>query len=82
MICMNTPSTFEEARLSFDHHSNVDHNIWLYPNYIYYLSRKNEKEFNGDEIEIWTKYAKGDESWMPLKNTIYLEVSLLFKNII
>lgn len=72
---MNSPSIFEEARLSFSHHTKVDHDIWLYPNFIYYLSKKNEEDFTGDEIEIWTKYNKGDESWMPYKNTLYLEVS-------
>jgi hypothetical protein len=76
-ICQNSSSTFEEARISFRHHTKVDHDIWLYPNYIYYLSRKNDRDYTGDEIEIWTKYEKGDESWMPHKQTIYLEVSFI-----
>lgn len=53
MICMNSPNTFEEARISFDHHTSVDHDMWLYPSYIYYLSRKDESDFNGDEFEIF-----------------------------
>lgn len=76
MICLNNPSTFEEARLSFDHHTSVDHDMWLYPNYIYYLSRKDESDFNGDEIDIYQKYLKAEESWMPLKKTIYLAVRI------
>lgn len=78
MICMNSPNTFEEARISFDHHTSVDHDMWLYPSYIYYLSRKDESDFNGDEFEIFQKYSSGNDGWMPYKQTIYLEVSLNF----
>lgn len=71
---MIEPSTFEENKISFDHHKKVEHEIWLYPYFIKYLENKSIKDYTGDELEVWNKYRSGSDDWMPFKNTQYLKV--------
>ena len=53
MICLNEKSVFLAAKRSYQHHIDVEHDIWLYPLYIKYLIEKNNEDFNGDEIYVW-----------------------------
>lgn len=71
---MIPPSTFEENKVSYEHHENVEHDIWLYPNLIKFLSTKDERDFTGDELEVWQTYRRGSDDWIPHKKTIYLNV--------
>jgi len=81
MICMNKPSEFTDNGVSFDNHIKVDHEMWLYPNYIKYLMTKDESEFNGDELAVWRAYKSGSDDWMPKYFTEYIKVRKIPKSL-
>jgi hypothetical protein len=72
LICLNEKSVFLAAKKSYQHHIDVEHDIWLYPLYIKYLIEKDNEDFNGDEIYVWECYLDGQSDWMPLTETRYL----------
>jgi hypothetical protein len=75
---MNSPSDFAENGIDFQDHIMVDHEMWLYPNYIKYLQSKQETDMNGDELSVWTCYKEGSDDWMPHHFTEYLKVKFFF----
>ena len=60
------------------HHMEVEHDIWLYPLYIKYLIDKDQEDFSGEEIDVWSLYTSGSTDWMPEGHTSFLKVKRLF----
>lgn len=71
---MNSLEVFQKLDKPFDFHTEVEHDIWLYPYYIKYLIEKNDEDFTGDEIYVWQSYVQGSCDWMPLEETRYLNL--------
>lgn len=71
---MNTDETFFSRKIDFEFHTQVSHDMWLYPLYIKYLMNKNEEDFSGDEIYVWNLYKSDQTDWMPfMENTRFLK---------
>lgn len=71
---MNTDDTFFSRKIDFDFHTEVSHDMWLYPLYIKYLMNKNEEDYSGDEIYVWNLYKSDQTDWMPfMENTRFLK---------
>lgn len=71
---MNRDEDFFRNKVDFDHHIEVNHDMWLYPLYIKYLLNKDNEEFSGDEIYVWNLYKSDQTDWMPYQdNTRFLK---------
>ncbi|EAR83298.2 MIR domain protein (macronuclear) [Tetrahymena thermophila SB210] len=54
----------------FQHHIDVEHNLWNYIFYISYLKEKNRNYMLGAESEIYQKVKIKDISWFPLNRSL------------
>ncbi|KAL4507294.1 hypothetical protein ABPG72_002087 [Tetrahymena utriculariae] len=54
----------------FQHHIDVEHNLWNYIFYISYLKEKNRNYMLGIESEIYSKVKTKDISWFPLNRSL------------
>ena len=43
-----------------------------------YLMRKEENEYDGDEVSVWEAYRNVDDSFMPDGKTLYMNVKKIF----
>jgi len=71
-ICNLDRSLFEKEGKSFEHHVQVEHDLWNYLYYIVYLKSKNELHYSGTETYIFEKYSKEDLSWFPIQKAMCL----------
>ena len=81
MICLNSRSQFEDDGKSFSYHTKVEHEIWMYPFYVWYLKNTKLRDYDGTEIEVWTNYNENKVDWMPVGNvTTFLKVNTNFES--
>ena len=59
-------SQFENKGDGFEHHINVDHNIWNYFFFLYSVKRKEPTEYNGIESYVREKLDNLEVSWIPV----------------
>ena len=67
-ICGFDRYTFENKQIKFTDHTEKEHNILYYVNFIIYMNSKSIKECNGVESIIKKKLSIGDLTWFPIKN--------------
>ena len=75
-ICGFDKYTFEKKQIKFSDHTEKEHNIWDYANFIIYMNTKTLKDCNGVESSIKKKLNSGDLSWFPIKNSRSLRILL------
>jgi hypothetical protein len=77
-ICGMKRGVYEDMGLeagspSFDQHLNVDHDLWTYVAFAYYLKRKDETEYNGIESFVTAQMDEGSLEWIPGRTSFALE---------
>lgn len=58
---------------SFDQHKEVDHNRWMYLQYMSYIKAKNHTEYNGVETYVNDKLDQQDQSWIPSRTSFAIQ---------
>lgn len=72
LVCRLERADFEKKGLNFEQHQRQDHDIWKYLNYLIYLDKKPEDEFDGNEIFVWENFLEKKVSWIPQNRTVFL----------
>jgi len=76
-VCGIDDSRFLEVKKSFETHVSVEHEIWNYLYYLFYLKSKGETELDGDELSVWSCLRGDSTDFMPEGNTKYLDKVIL-----
>lgn len=70
LICSMSRSSMEADGVSFDQHTEFDHNWEDYLFFMVHLKNKDESDYNGLELYINEKAAEDSTIFMPLKMSI------------
>jgi len=71
-ICNIEKTEFSKIGVNFHTHTESEHNLWDYINFIVHLETVNEKDFNGTESYVFKKFKAKDISWFPINQAISL----------
>lgn len=63
---------YDKTNEGYEHHVTVDHNIWNYLFYIYYLKKENPIEFSGIHSYVFNMLKKDDIFWFPIGKSLAL----------
>lgn len=74
-ICGYERTVFEKQEKKFSDHKEVEHNLWSYAFYLFYLKCKNPDDFTGIEYYINEKFNSRNTDWFPIRNTKYISKS-------
>ena len=70
--CSLPKNEIEKTVQGFEYHTTVDHNIWNYLYFIYYLKRKPADTHTGPHSDVRDKIAKDDIFWFPFGKCLAL----------
>lgn len=71
--CSLEKNEIEKTVRGFEFHINVDHNIWNYLYFIYYLKKKPVDDHTGPHSDVRQKISKDDIFWFPFGKCIALK---------
>lgn len=64
----------EKNGRDFATHTKVDHDIWNYLYYIYFLLKKDHTEYDGIESYVAECINKEEIKWFPIKKSLAISV--------
>lgn len=71
-ICSLDKMTYDKTSEGFEHHVTVDHNLWNYLYYIYFLKKENPNDFSGIHSYVANMLKKEDIFWFPIGKSLSL----------
>ena len=71
-ICSLHRHKFDKTRDGYDKHVKVDHNIWNYVYYLYYLKKMDKTEYTGLDTYVNSMIEKDDHFWIPLEQALVI----------
>ena len=68
--CKLRITKYDKTPEGYEHHVTVDHNIWNYLFYIYYIKKENPTEFTGVDSYVYEMLRKEDIFWFPIGKSL------------
>ena len=71
-VCSLDKNVYEKTAEGYDYHVSVDHNIWNYLFYIYYIKKEAQTEYSGVDSYVSDKLKSEDIFWIPIGKSLAL----------
>jgi hypothetical protein len=71
-ICSLDKTTYDKTSEGYEHHVTVDHYVWNYLYYIYFLKKENPTDFTGIHSYVVSMLKKEDIFWFPIGKSLSL----------
>ena len=68
MVCQESKTELLKDGKDFEQHTEHEHDLWKYSDYLAYLHSKNMVDQSGFESIIWDSYCKKLVNWIPSKD--------------
>jgi hypothetical protein len=76
-ICNIDRQTFDrETEAGFEKHTNFEHNVWQYLNFIIHLLSIDSTELNGTESYILELFMQEDIQWFPMQRSQSINMAI------
>ena len=71
-VCSLDKVTYDKTSEGFEHHVMVDHNLWHYLFYVYFLRKESQADFSGIHSYVAGMLKKEDIFWFPIGKSLAL----------